>query len=100
MNMHRRLDWSELADVLSNAAGELRKDMRRASREGKELAEDAVESVARAADALATKARSESEEAVKYARSQVEEHPFGAIAAAVGVGALLGILIASSSSRR
>ena len=26
MNMHRRLDWSELAEVLSSAANELRRD--------------------------------------------------------------------------
>lgn len=100
MNMHRRLDWSELAEVLSGAANELRRDMRRATREGKELAEDAVESVAKAADALAHKARDEAQETVKAARAQVQEHPLGAIAAAVGIGALLGVLIASSNNRR
>jgi ElaB/YqjD/DUF883 family membrane-anchored ribosome-binding protein len=99
MNMHRRMDWSELAEVLSSAANELRRDMRRATREGKELAEDAVESVARAADALATKARDEAKEAVHTARTQVQEHPLGAIAAAVGIGALIGVLIANSNRR-
>jgi ElaB/YqjD/DUF883 family membrane-anchored ribosome-binding protein len=99
MNMHRRLDWSELADVLNNAATELRKDIRRAARDGKEYADDAIESVAKAADAIAIKARDESEEAVKYTRSQVGEHPFGTIAVAVGIGALLGILLSSGNKR-
>ncbi len=99
MNMHRRLDWSELADVLNSAATELRKDVRRAARDGKDYADDAIESVAKAADAIATKARDESQEAVKYTRTQVSEHPFGTIAVAVGIGALLGALLTSTNKR-
>ena len=84
---------SEL-DVLMADITALRNDFRTLGTHASESARSRVEQARMRVAELAKAAKVKGEHARDLARTQIEDHPFAAVGIALGVGVLLGVVIA------
>jgi ElaB/YqjD/DUF883 family membrane-anchored ribosome-binding protein len=88
------------ADKASKLSGEAQKSFADAARRIESAVQEGLEQLRAQSRSYADTAGQQLDEAQHYVTERVRERPLAATGAAIGVGVLIGLLLASSSSRR
>lgn len=91
--------FEEVSEALRHSASKISADLARTMRDAREAAEELSQALRHSAEGVAHSAVESTRETAHAVQKSFHRHPVAWVAGAAGVGALIGLLLASSRHR-